>query len=42
MGLLEGFKTLSSLKAWGMIGLTYLGIYIVTRVGWDGHANGGC
>lgn len=33
MGLLEGFKTLSSLKAWGMIGLTYLGIYIVTRVG---------
>ena len=33
MGLLEGFKTLSSLKAWGMIGLTYLGIYIVTRIG---------
>ena len=33
MGLLEGFKTLSSLKAWGMIGLTYLGICIVTRVG---------
>ncbi len=29
----EGFKTLSSLKAWGMIGLTYLGIYIVTRIG---------
>lgn len=33
LGLLEGFKTLSSLKAWGMIGLTYLGIYIVTRIG---------
>ena len=33
MGLLEGFKTLSSLKAWGMIGLTYLGIYIATNVG---------
>ena len=29
----EGFKALSSLKAWGMIGLTYLGIYIVTRIG---------
>lgn len=33
LGLLEGFKTLSSLNAWGMIGLTYLGIYIVTRIG---------
>ena len=33
MGLLDGLKTLSSLKAWGMIGLTYLGIFIVTRVG---------
>ena len=33
MGLLEGFKTLSSLKARGMSGLTYLGIYIVTRIG---------
>lgn len=33
LGILEGFKTLSSLKAWGMIGLTYLGIYIVTRIG---------
>ena len=33
IGLLEGFKTLSSLKAWGMIGLTYLGIYIATNVG---------
>ena len=33
MGLLEGFKPLSSLKAWGMIGLTYLGIYIATNVG---------
>ena len=33
MGLIEGFKTLSSLKAWGMIGLTYLGIYIATNVG---------
>ena len=44
MGLLEGFKTLSSLKAWGMIGLTYLGIYIVTRIGamvmmWEGVSN---
>ena len=25
LGLFEGFKALSSLKAWGMIGLTYLG-----------------
>ena len=33
VGLLEGFKALSSLKAWGMIGLTYLGIYIATNVG---------
>ena len=33
LGLFEGFKALSSLKAWGMIGLTYLGIYIVTRIG---------
>ena len=33
LGLLEGLKTLSSLNAWGMIGLTYLGIYIVTRIG---------
>ena len=33
LGLLEGFKTLSSLNDWGMIGLTYLGIYIVTRIG---------
>ncbi len=33
IGLLEGFKTLSSLKAWGMIGLTYLGIYIATNGG---------
>ena len=33
MGLLEGFKTLSSLKAWGMIGLTDLGIFIATNVG---------
>ena len=33
LGLFEGFKTLSSLNAWGMIGLTYLGIYIVTRIG---------
>lgn len=44
MGLLGGFKTLSSLKAWGMIGLTYLGIYIVTRIGamvmmWEGVSN---
>lgn len=44
LGLLEGFKTLSSLKAWGMIGLTYLGIYIVTRIGamvmmWEGVSN---
>ena len=44
MGLLEGFKTPSSLKAWGMIGLTYLGIYIVTRIGamvmmWEGVSN---
>ena len=44
MGLLEGFKTLSSLKAWGMIGLTYLGIYIVTGLGamvmmWEGVSN---
>ena len=33
VGLLEGFKALSSLKAWGMIGLTDLGIYIATNVG---------
>ena len=33
MGLLEGFKALSSMKAWGMIGLTYLGIYIAANVG---------
>ena len=33
LGLFEGFKALSSLKAWGKIGLTYLGIYIVTRIG---------
>lgn len=33
LGLFEGFKALSSLKVWGMIGLTYLGIYIVTRIG---------
>lgn len=44
LGLLEGFKPLSSLKAWGMIGLTYLGIYIVTRIGamvmmWEGVSN---
>ena len=44
LGLLEGFKTLSYLKAWGMIGLTYLGIYIVTRIGamvmmWEGVSN---
>ena len=44
LGLLEGFKTLSSLKAWGMIGLTYLGIYFVTRIGamvmmWEGVSN---
>ena len=31
--LFEGFKSLSSLKAWGKIGLTYLGIYIITRIG---------
>ena len=31
--LFEGFKSLSSLKAWGKIGLTYLGIYIVTWIG---------
>lgn len=44
MGLLEGFRTLSSMKAWGMIGLTYLGIYIVTGLGamvmmWEGVSN---
>jgi len=44
LGLLEGFKPLSSQKAWGMIGLTYLGIYIVTRIGamvmmWEGVSN---
>lgn len=44
MGLLEGFGALSSMKAWGMIGLTYLGIYIVTRIGamvmmWEGVSN---
>ena len=33
MGLLEGFKDLSSMKAWGMIGLTYLGIYIAANIG---------
>ena len=33
LGLFEGFKSLSSLKAWGKIGLTYLGIYIITRIG---------
>lgn len=33
LGLFEGFKALSSLKAWGKIGLTYLGIYIVTWIG---------
>ena len=33
MGLLEGFKALSSMKAWGMIGLTYLGIYIAANIG---------
>ena len=31
--LFEGFKSLSSLKTWGKIGLTYLGIYIITRIG---------
>lgn len=44
MGLLEGFRALSSMKAWGMIGLTYLGIYIVTGLGamvmmWEGVSN---
>ena len=44
LGLLEGFKPLSSQKAWGMIGLTYLGIYIVTMIGamvmmWEGVSN---
>ncbi|MBS5350668.1 type II CAAX endopeptidase family protein [Streptococcus sp.] len=44
MGLLEGFRELSSMKAWGMIGLTYLGIYIVTGLGamvmmWEGVSN---
>ena len=44
MGLLEGFRALFSMKAWGMIGLTYLGIYIVTGLGamvmmWEGVSN---
>ena len=44
MGLLEAFRALSSMKAWGMIGLTYLGIYIVTGLGamvmmWEGVSN---
>lgn len=44
IGLLEGFRALSSMKAWGMIGLTYLGIYIVTGLGamammWEGVSN---
>lgn len=44
MGLLEGFRELFSMKAWGMIGLTYLGIYIVTGLGamvmmWEGVSN---
>ena len=44
MGLREGFRALSSMKAWGMIGLTYLGIYIVTGLGamvmmWEGVSN---
>lgn len=33
LGLFEGFKALSSMKAWGMIGLTYLGIYIAANIG---------
>lgn len=44
LGLLEGFRALSSMKAWGIIGLTYLGIYIVTGLGamvmmWEGVSN---